>query len=322
MIQFKKIVLLCLLATVCGSLMARQFYRYKDPQGNLIIKDQITNEMIAVGYDVISETGTVVKKVGPGKTLAEEEQERLRKIEEKKAQHELQRKIRDDAELLRQFSSISDIIRNRDAQLLALEQRIKIQKSKSDLLKLQLEEQQKQAATHERLGQALPKLLQKDIRTSHAQIETNQRNAAILEEEKSKVASRFEKDIIRFKELESLRKNLKKRKEQNDGSHPIIYDCPNPNLCQRAWQLAQVYAKDNASGQIEIITNTLILTSKPEKETDIALSFSRIPAPNNRNQIVLEVTCNNSEKGALLCQSDRVKKIRNNYRELLNKRVE
>ncbi|MCW9018378.1 MAG: hypothetical protein OQJ89_15505, partial [Kangiellaceae bacterium] len=243
--------------------MAKEFYRFKNAEGAMIIKDQVTNEMIKVGYEILNESGRVIKRVPPGKTLAEEEQERLEEIEEKKKQIALQQKIRSDAELLRQFSSIGDIIRNRDAQLLALEQRIKIQVSKSNLLKLQLEEQQRQAATHERLGQKLPKLLEKDIKNTHEQLANNAHNSGLLEQEKVTVAERYERDIIRYKELESLRKTLKKDEEESQGSMPVVYECPDKITCQKAWQIAQIYAKDNASGRIEIITNTLILTSKP-----------------------------------------------------------
>ncbi|MCW8879712.1 MAG: hypothetical protein OQK51_21850, partial [Kangiellaceae bacterium] len=222
-------------------------------------------------------------------------------------------KIRSDAELLRQFSSIGDIIRNRDAQLLALEQRIKIQVSKSNLLKLQLEEQQRQAATHERLGQKLPKLLEKDIKNTHEQLANNAHNSGLLEQEKVTVAERYERDIIRYKELESLRKTLKKDEEESQGSMPVVYECPDKITCQKAWQIAQIYAKDNASGRIEIITNTLILTSKPEEDGEIALSFSRIPAPQNQSQILLEISCNDSEQGVALCKSEFVKKLKKSY---------
>ena len=316
-----KILLLLSLILLATSINAKQFYRFKNAQGNVIVKDQLTNEMIAVGYDVINDKGKIIRRVGPGKTLAQEEEERLEEIEKKKQEYAFKQKIRSDAELLRQFSSIGDIIRNRDAQLLALEQRIKIQGSKSDLLKLQLEDQQRQAAVHERLGQRIPKVLQQDIKDTQEQLVINSKSAVVLEEEKVKVAQRYERDIVRYKELESLRKTLKKNEKENDGSRPVVYDCPDRNTCQKAWQLAQIYAKDNASGQIEIITNTLILTSKPEQDTDLALSFSRIPAPNNSNQIVLEVSCNDSEQGVELCRSDVVKNMRRNYLTLLKRQI-
>ncbi len=320
--RLTKIASILLITLLAGGVAAKQYYRFKNQHGRTIIKDQVTNEMIVAGYEIINDTGKVVERVAPGKTLAELEQDRLKQLENKKSDDALKLKIRDDADLLRQFSSVSDIIRNRDGQLLALEQRIHIQFSKSNLLKLQLEDQQRQAATHERLGQRIPRLLQEDIATTLSQIENNSRNARSLEKEKIVVAKRFENDIVRYKELESFRKNHKNDVQENDGSEPITYDCPNTNTCNKAWQLAQIYAKDNASGRIEIITNTLILTSKPEKETDLALSFSKIPTAQNNNQIVLEVSCHNSEKGAEICSSDVVKKMRMNYLTSLKSRLE
>lgn len=305
-----------------NQLTAKQFYRFKNAEGKVVVKDQLTNDMIAAGYDVININGKLIRRVGPGKTLLEEEEDRIKALEKKKEEYALKQQIRSDADLLRQFSSVGDIIRNRDAQLLALEQRIRIQGSKSDLLKLQLEDQQRQAATHERLGQKIPKVLSRDIDDTQEQILGTTKNSQLLEAEKIKVAQRYERDIVRFKELESLRMTLKKEQSSNDGTRAVTFDCPDLNVCQKAWQLAQVYAKDNASGQIEIITNTLILTSKPQADTDVALSFSRIPAPKNKNQIVLEVSCADSEVGADLCRSDVAKNLRKNYLNFLKRRLD
>ncbi|MGX5172790.1 hypothetical protein ACUR5C_02025 [Aliikangiella sp. IMCC44653] len=316
------LIFITLLAIVSLAINAKQFYRFKNEEGNLVVKDQVSKEMIEKGYDVISDTGNLIRRVAPGKTLAEIEQDKLKKIEERKEKLAFKRKIKSDAELLRQFSSITDIIRNRDAQLLAIEQRIKIQGSKSDLLRLQLEDQQRQAATHERLGQKIPKLLQQDIIETRRQIENNDNSSVTLEEEKVDVAARYQRDIIRYKELESLRMTLKKDKPSNDGSSAVLYDCNNRDECDRAWQLAQIYAKDNASGQIEIITNALIVTSTPLEDNDISLSFSKIPTPNNKDQIVFEITCKDSEVGAEFCKSEVVKNIRMNYLKLVKQRVE
>jgi hypothetical protein len=316
-----KIIFLILLAGLASSVSAKQFYRFKNAEGNIIIKDQVTNEMIALGYDIINDNGQVISRVGPGKTLQELEEERLEKVEQRKAEMALKQQIRSDSDLLRLFSSIGDIIRTRDSQLLGLEQRIRIQGSKSELLKLQLEDQQAQAAIYERQGQNVPPAILKDIEATQLQIEDNYRNSVILEEEKIEVAKRYEKDIVRYKELESMRMTLKKQEAKTDYSRPVIYDCPDLDTCQKAWQLAQIYAKDNASGEIEIITNTLILTSKPTKDADLAISFSRIPAPNNGNQIVLEVSCNDSDLGAELCRSEQVKNLRKNYLTTIERRL-
>jgi hypothetical protein len=317
----KSSILLILLTLMIGEISAKNYYRYKNSEGAVEIKDKITKEMEEAGYDVISELGKLIKHVEPTKTLAEVEADRLRRIEERNKEIEFQQQLRHDADLLRQFSSIGDIIRNRDSQLLALEQRIRIQHSKEDLLKLQLEDQQTQAATYERLGQTVAKSLLADIQASLDQIKNTQVNTEFLEKEKVRVEKSFERDIIRYKELEGVRMALKKNAREKQGTEPVIYECPDNAACNRAWQLAQIYARDHSTGKIEIITNSLILTSRPETTTDIALSFSRIPAPENKMQIVLEVSCSQEEAGVAFCRTEKLKLIRSNYLDYVRTRL-
>jgi hypothetical protein len=63
------------------------------------------------------------------------------------------------------------------------------------------------------------------------------------------------------------------------------------------------------------------LTSRPVKGTDIAISFSKIPAPDNKKQIVLEVSCMQEEAGVTYCKTPKVKDIRKNYLEYLKLRL-
>lgn len=318
---YKGLAVLLLLVFASHSVLAKNYYRFKNESGSLEIKDKVTKEMELVGYDVINEKGKIVKHVDATKTLAQLDADRLRKIEDRNKKIEFQKQLKHDAELLRQFSSIGDIIRNRDSQLLALEQRIRIQHSKKALLNLQLEDQQQQAATYERLGQKVPLSTANDIVASLDQIENNQMNTSFLEREKLRVEKSFEVDIIRYKDLESVRIALRKNAKNKQGSEPIIYECPDIEACNRAWQLAQIYARDNATGKIEIITNSLILTSRPVKDNDLAISFSRIPAPENKQQIVFEVSCSPEEPGVEYCKTPGVRQIRTNYLVYLKKRM-
>ena len=312
------LVLLCTSQIV----MAKNYYRYKNEDGQIEIKDKISRQMELLGYDVISEAGKLIKHVAPTKTLAELNQDRLKKIEERNREIEATNQRHRDADLLRQFNSIGDIIRNRDSQLLALEQRIRIQHAKEGLLNLQLEDQQQQAATYERLGQKTAKSILDDIEATLDQIYSNRVNTNVLEKEKIRVEKSFERDIIRYKELESVRIALRKNARTKKEEEPVIYDCPDDKACNRAWQLAQIYARDNATGKIEIITNSLILTSRPTKDSDIAISFSRIPTGDNKMLIVLEVSCSAKEQGVKFCKTPQVKSIRKNYLEYIKARLE
>jgi len=319
-----KILLLIISFALIGvnfTAQAQNFYRYKNSEGSIVVKDKVTKEMEKVGYDIINEQGKIIKHVEASKTLAELEADRLKIIAEKNRLIEEEQQRHRDADLLRQFTSIGDIIRNRDSQLLALERRIRIQHSKEDLLELQLEDQQQQAATYERLGQKVAKTVLKDIQASQDQITNTQMNTEVLEKEKLRVEKSFERDIIRFKELESVRMALRKDARKNEDTEPVIFNCPDNQTCNRAWQLAQIYARDNATGKIEIITNTLILTSRPEADADIAISFSRIPTPDDKMQIVLEVSCSTEEAGVAFCKTEKLKDIRKNYLEYLKRRL-
>jgi len=318
---YKGLTILLILALTSHSVLAKNYYRFKNESGSLEIKDKVTKEMELVGYDVINEKGKVVKHIDATKTLAQLEADRLRKIEERNKKIEFQKQLKHDAELLRQFSSIGDIIRNRDSQLLALEQRIRIQNSKKSLLRLQLEDQQQQAATYERLGQKVPLSISNDIIASLDQIENNQMNASFLEREKLRVEKSFEIDIIRYKDLEGVRMALRKNAKNKKENEPIIYECPDTASCNRAWQLAQIYARDNATGKIEIITNSLILTSRPVKDNDLAISFSRIPAPENKKQIVFEISCSPEEPGVEYCKTPEIRQVRSNYLVYLKDRM-
>lgn len=311
-----------ILSLTLHSVSAKNYYRYKNEEGAIEVSDKISKKMELSGYDVISSQGKIVKHVEPTKTLAEVHADRLKELEAHNQKIVFQQQLRRDADLLRQFSSIGDIIRNRDSQLLALEQRIRIQYSKEDLLNLQLEDQQQQAATYERLGQKISKTLLNDITASIDQIASNTVNTGILQNEKIRVEKSFEIDIVRFKELESVRIALKKNKRKKQETEPVIYNCDTVKACDRAWQLAQIYARDNATGKIEIITNTLILTSRPTTNSDIAFSFSKIPAPENKKLIVLEISCSQKEPGVKFCKSPKLIQLRKGYLSYLNERMD
>ncbi|MCF6193593.1 MAG: hypothetical protein L3J46_04580 [Kangiellaceae bacterium] len=315
------VIISLVLVLVSQTAFTKNYYRFKNANGSVEIKDKITKEMELAGYDVISLTGKLLKHVEPTKTLAQLDADRLLKIEERNKKIEFQQQLRKDADLLRQFTSIGDIIRNRDSQLLALEQRIRIQHSKEDLLHLQLEDQQQQAATYERLGKKVALSVLKDIDSSLDQIASNRVNTRILQKEKYRVEKSFEKDIVRYKDLESVRLSLRKDARERDEMAPVLFDCKDEQVCNRAWQLAQIYARDNTTGKIEIITNSLILTSRPVKNKDIAISFSKIPAPDNKKQIVLEVSCMPEEAGVTFCKTQKVKDIRKDYLEYLKLRL-
>jgi hypothetical protein len=300
------------------AVFSKNFYRYKNAKGHVEVKDSITKAMEKGGYDVINHLGKVIKHVKPSKTLAQI-QHKLWSIKNKKEKK--QKQIKRDAELLRQFRSVGDIIYSRDSQLLALAKNISIQRRKTKSLYIQLEEQQKKAAHYERLGQTTPKILLNDIDSSRKQIINNKKNTKKLEQVKYRIEEYFGQDILRYKALEATRLVLNRKSKLQTKKTLTIYECFEQKTCNKAWGLAKKYAKNNASGRIEIMTDTLILTYRDRHKKGIALSFSRIPIHKNKTQIILDVVCNKNKKITRHCDTEKAKNILQGYQMYVKKHL-
>ncbi len=305
-----------------GLTHAKKFYRFKNSEGQVILVDQLTPEAISSGYDVINEEGKLVQSVPPAKTLGELEQEKLREIELKRQKREQQRQLRRDAELLRLFSSVDDIMRARDAALLGIEQRAELNENDKRLLKASLEDMQRRAADLERTGRPIPKALQDNIIEQQKQIADRERNKAIIEEERQRVMEAFENDMVRFKELQAKRMahRFQNQKSDNTPDNVLMMACSSREECHNIWQLAQVYAQNNASGRLEVVTDTIILTSAPKSDSEIGISFSKLPSRND-TQIILEVSCNDSEAGEQLCSSSEARKVLDGFQSFVDKQL-
>lgn len=302
----------------------RVLYKYVDDEGTLVIKDYLPPEVVPRGYSIVNAYGQTLEVVPPVKTkeqLAEEKRLRKQREAEERARKESARR---DADLIRQFSRVEDIMRARDTQLSAIDVQISIRNGQTNLLTTQLEDMQRHAADYERRGQAVPAQLQKDIRESQRQIEENRKFSDTQEQEKARIAERFRSDIIRFKELQAAR--VIRQRDQDDSvafnNNTTVHNCQNGEMCRKAWQLAQIYARDNATRSLEIVTDSLILTGKALGDRDISLSFSMVPEKDSAAQIVLEVSCNTSDAGNQLCQTERVKNIVDGFGTYLASRLQ
>ncbi len=317
--MIRLILLLTLMAALAVPVSAKNFYRYKNADGQITLIDQLTPEAIEAGYEVINEEGKLVQTVGPAKTLGELEDEKRKELEAKQLEREKQRQLRRDAELLRLFASTDDILRARDAAMLGIEQRTQLNNNEESMLSISLEDLQRQAANHERLGQAVPKKLLDDINTQEESILQRQRNKVLIEQDRQNLLANYEQDLIRFKELQAKRLAYR---FQNDGQNQkdnsvLMMTCSNVKNCNDMWQLAQVYAQSKASGRLEVITDSIILTSAPKTDLEMGLSFSRLPS-RNETQIILEVSCNNTDAGMQLCKSTEAKRMVDGFKNFVD----
>lgn len=318
--SFKHLLLFLGLIIVSSSVDAKNYYRFKDSNGRLVVKDYLPNSALKSGYEVINESGRVVEKVAPIMTKEEKIAEELRQ-EKIAEQQEKERRMRQhDRMLLRQYRTIDDIKRTEENQMASLKINISILSSHNKSLENKLTNLQSSAANYERKGQAIPKSILTQINATKEQIQENTNSIARYESQVEVIKEQFKNDLVRFKELQAMR--LVEQYADNQRSFPTAtkVQCDSYNSCERSWKLAQIFAHENASNKLEIVTDSLIISSKPKSDEQLGLSITRIPADDDAMQIVLEVQCFDSEAGEKLCQGEKVSLLKSEFIQYISQK--
>ena len=317
----KKFLLVTLtLLLVSQVAFGKNFYRYKDSDGRLIVKDYLPDEAVIVGYEVINEQGRVLQVVPPEMTTEEKEAARIKEQQLEALQKKQMEERRRDILLMRQYKTIEDIRRTENNQTAALRANIDLLNGHNSNLNDKLEELQSRAANFERQGKAVPQNTLKEIEATKSQIQTNKNSITRYEEKIKAIAEQFQRDLVRFKELQA--QQLIERNRTNGGSSNIgsVYSCPDRASCDKAWKFTQIFAHENASNKLEIVTDTLIVSGKAQSENQVSLSITRIPGEGESMQIVMEVSCHASEAGQKLCASQEVTNLKNRFVDYLTER--
>ncbi|MEE4245380.1 MAG: hypothetical protein V2I33_08210 [Kangiellaceae bacterium] len=302
---------------------ARKFFRFKNSEGQTVLLDQLTPEAIRAGYEIINDQGKLVQRVPPAKTIGEQAKEKRLAKERKRQEREKQRQLKRDAELLKLFVSVDDIMRARDAALTGIDQRLELNQNEQNLIRAGLEDLQRQAADFERTGKRIPKQILDGIDNTQKEIAKRERNKSIIEQDAEIVRGRFARDMQRFQELQAQRlaNRFKNDENRDKRNNMTMLTCKQDRRCRDIWQLAQIYAQKHASGRLEVTTDTLILTSAPTKDDEIGVSFSRLPTK-TETQIILEVSCNPGEGGDKVCSSSEVRQIVRGFEKFISKQLD
>jgi len=196
--------LLLLLAaqTPLAHAQGKEFYRYRNVEGNVVVDHRVPPEYVAGGYEVLSDRGVVLRVVP--RTPSEEEragvseQQRL----EAAAQEEEERLRKWDETLLLRYSSVADIEFARDRALRDLGVRVTILQGNRHGLRQQVENHQALAADLERRGSEVDEALTKAIADLQREIAVIERQIAEHEREATEAENSFAADIQRFSGLE------------------------------------------------------------------------------------------------------------------------
>jgi len=180
---------------------AKNYFRIVTNSGKTLIKETLTPEEAQAGYDIISESGRLIKIVAPA--LSEEdyalmsESQKLELQQKKKAEEEAQYNLN----LLLKYTSIEDLQAERRRKLGEFDSNINILRGNLSVLRENSERQRARAATIERNDSAIPQKLKENIQDIER--EMNETSASIVTREKEKQAAslKYDKDAERLQLL-------------------------------------------------------------------------------------------------------------------------
>lgn len=314
------LVISIIVLLISASAVAKNYYRYTDQNGKLVVKDYLPTEAVKVGYDIISDTGRLIEKVAPALTKEQRIAENIRLEQLKEQEAERRKERRRDTLLLRQYQTVDDIERTKDSQTATLKINLRIINSHTKSLERKLQEQEARAADYERRGKTVPQNTLHEISAIKTQIAVNQESVNRYNQQIANVEEQFQKDRIRYQELKAEIFIENSLRDSNLIEVEDIFNCQTRISCDKAWSYAQIFALENASRALAIVTNTLIVSQKPQSENEIALTITRIPQKDETEamNIVININCHASEKGTQLCQSKEVIAIKQKFIDYLS----
>jgi hypothetical protein len=194
----KKVIVLLVVSLlfIQGDAYAKKkLYKWIDEDGNITYSDQVPPNQIKKKHEEISDNGVVLEKIGNAKTkeefLAEKEIKRKELEAEKLAKEkEIIRK-----NILKAYSSESEITRLKDERIYALEKNIDLANQNLEFQKISKEQLLSMAADNERNGKNVSKALKSRIKIIEDKIKYQLKFIQAKTDEKNLVKLKFENDL-------------------------------------------------------------------------------------------------------------------------------
>jgi hypothetical protein len=183
---------------------AAELYRYQNEAGVTVVDWAIPAAYVGSGYEVLNESGQIVRVVPPAKTDTELERDavaaRAQEAEAAAQAAQLER----DTFLLRRYSTIEDIEAARDRSLRELDIRIAILSGQRDTLSQQLARHQSALDTTEQSDAASPQYEEETVAALRAEIQSLDEASEGRQQQAAALAEAYSRDIARFAELEEI----------------------------------------------------------------------------------------------------------------------
>jgi hypothetical protein len=183
--------MLCLTSLV----EAKQLYRYRNAEGNVVVDYQVPVESIGGGYEVLNNEGMVINVVPRALTPEERVLEDVENLREQEARMEQERLQQWDESLMLRYSTVNDIEDARRRALGDLQIRMSILKGNRRALKQNVENYQTQAANMERSGMAVDVERLRAIETLQNEIVSTERDIKDRRREIAELETAYDADI-------------------------------------------------------------------------------------------------------------------------------
>jgi Holliday junction resolvase RusA-like endonuclease len=188
-----------------GEVLAERIYKWVDENGEIQYGDRVPPQYATTERSVINDQGRTVKVYEAPKSPEEKaEAQALVKQQTEERKIAEQQAVRDHS-LLSTYSSEEDMLMARDSKVASVETLIQLTNSRLDSMQKRLNELANDAAEFERSGKKLPEGLVNQMKNLKEQIEHNEDFLKTKQKEKELIASKFDEDIKRYRELTSGR---------------------------------------------------------------------------------------------------------------------
>lgn len=194
-------VVLILLSFVAMVAEAGNLYRYRNNEGNLVIDYAVPPEYVANGYEILSDSGTVLEVVEPQADPEEMEPEEVQKSRsEAEAAQE-----KEDQMLLRTYSALSELEAAMDRKLTQLDREIEIIRSNLEKNEKALKGSRTQAANYQVGGRNVPKALLKNMDNQIHEQRDGENMLQVRQQEYQDTKARYLGYLDRLKTLKGIK---------------------------------------------------------------------------------------------------------------------
>lgn len=289
--------------------------KWVDENGQVHYGTSIPPQYVEGAHTELNNRGIAVKRTERAKTREEiaQEQELQRLRKEARLQAEQQRAR--DRVLLSMYRTEEDLVLIRDGKIAQIDSQIKLKQKQIERLKIRLAKWQASAAAAERRGGKLNPKQQENLDSTKRQIEAAYASILDKQSDRKRIEAHYAHDLARFRKL---RGGDSAEPESPPPANNVAVDiegsiiCSSVEECDRLWPKAQAYVRAHANTPVEVSGNRILMTKTPDSPQQISLTASRI-SKGGVERLFLDVQCHNSLSGREHCQTDAVKKVRQNF---------